>query len=278
MQCFPLPKFVLAKIDSICRTFLWTGKSDKSMKSPIVWHTVCRPRCNGGLNIINLSIWNQGTHVIELEQGNSWSWIFQAVMLQREHIGRIQILWNKMIAMQTFNMKQVYDALIDDTPKVPWRFLLHYNSARPRALFTTWMLCHGRLPTKYRLIQFGFIQDSVCILCNTAPESSAHLFFQCRIVKDIWQSILEWIEIKHTPHDRAMELQWILNIISKKGWKAKPLKLAFSEAIYGIWQLRNAIIFDIHHKENTVSLIVDNITYRGWKDKCIRDHIARLMM
>ncbi|XP_058750188.1 uncharacterized protein LOC131623207 [Vicia villosa] len=197
LQCFPLPKFVLAKTDSICRTFLWTGKSDKSRKSPIAWHIVCRPRCNGGLNIINLSIWNQ-----------------------------------------------VYDALIDDTPKVSWRFLLQCNSARPRALFTTWMLCHGRLPTKDRLIKFGFIQDSVCSLCNSAPETSANLFFQCRTVKDIWQAILEWIEIKHTPQDWSMELQWILNTIRKKGWKAKLLKLAFSEAIYGLWQLRNAVVFD----------------------------------
>lgn len=36
LQCFPLPKFVLNKIDSTCRSFLWTGKHEKSGKSHIV--------------------------------------------------------------------------------------------------------------------------------------------------------------------------------------------------------------------------------------------------
>ncbi|XP_058748826.1 uncharacterized protein LOC131621805 [Vicia villosa] len=61
LQCFPLPKFMLNKIDYICRIFVWTGKQDKSRKSPISWQTVCKPRCSGGLNIINLTIWNQVT-------------------------------------------------------------------------------------------------------------------------------------------------------------------------------------------------------------------------
>ncbi|XP_058746522.1 uncharacterized protein LOC131619446 [Vicia villosa] len=167
---------------------------------------------------------------------------------------------------------------MDEIPMVPWRFLLHRNLARPRALFTTWMLCHGRLPTKDRLTRFGFIQDSICSLCHNAPESNDHLFFNCRIVKDIWQAILDWIEITHVPQDWSVELHWILLNISKKGWKAKILKLAFSEAIYGLWQLQNAIVFYSHHKKNTISLIVNSITYRGWKYKSIRKHFARFMM
>ncbi|KHN14066.1 Putative ribonuclease H protein, partial [Glycine soja] len=33
MQCFPLPQFVLRKINAICRSFVWTGKQEISKKS-----------------------------------------------------------------------------------------------------------------------------------------------------------------------------------------------------------------------------------------------------
>ncbi|XP_058776463.1 uncharacterized protein LOC131650774 [Vicia villosa] len=183
-----------------------------------------------------------------------------------------------MVAAQKFNMKQIYDVLIEESPKVSWRYLLHRNLARPRALFTTWMLCHGRLPTKDRLTKLGFIQDTVCSICQNDAETTAHLFFNCRRLKEIWQAILDWIEVTHTPQELTRELHWLLQSISKKGWKAKILKLAFSETIYSLWQLRNATVFDSSYKENTINSIVNSITYRGWKDKSIRKHLARLMM
>lgn len=61
MLCFPIPKFVLKKIEAICRSFIWTGCSEVKKKSPVAWETVCRPKCQGGLDIINLTVWNQVT-------------------------------------------------------------------------------------------------------------------------------------------------------------------------------------------------------------------------
>ncbi|XP_058786091.1 uncharacterized protein LOC131660760 [Vicia villosa] len=56
MQCFPLPKHVIHKIDAICRSFIWTGGKEISIKSPISRDKVCRPKCNGGMNLISLQI------------------------------------------------------------------------------------------------------------------------------------------------------------------------------------------------------------------------------
>ncbi|CAK8531689.1 unnamed protein product [Lathyrus sativus] len=61
MQCLPFPKVVIQKIDAILRSFLWTGKSDISRKSPISWKTICNPKKFGGLNIIELGSWNSTT-------------------------------------------------------------------------------------------------------------------------------------------------------------------------------------------------------------------------
>ncbi|XP_058783399.1 uncharacterized protein LOC131658081 [Vicia villosa] len=58
MNCFPIPKCVIHKIDSICRSFIWAGK-EKSRKSPVAWKTMCSPMRKVGLNIINLEVWNR---------------------------------------------------------------------------------------------------------------------------------------------------------------------------------------------------------------------------
>ncbi|MCI50458.1 hypothetical protein A2U01_0071702, partial [Trifolium medium] len=54
LQCLPFPKAVIHKINSICRTFFWTGSIVKSRKAPVAWKSVYQPKRNGGLNLIDL--------------------------------------------------------------------------------------------------------------------------------------------------------------------------------------------------------------------------------
>jgi hypothetical protein len=42
---------------------------------------------------------------------------------------------------------------------------MYENIARPRALFTFWLVCHGRLATKGRLSKFGVTVDVKCCFC-----------------------------------------------------------------------------------------------------------------
>lgn len=37
---------------------MWTGDTEKSRKAPIVWKTICIPKSHGGLNMINMNVWN----------------------------------------------------------------------------------------------------------------------------------------------------------------------------------------------------------------------------
>ncbi|XP_058769802.1 uncharacterized protein LOC131643564 [Vicia villosa] len=56
LQIFPLPKKILAHVESLCRRFLWTGQDTDSMKAPISWEHVCDPVVVGGLNVIALGV------------------------------------------------------------------------------------------------------------------------------------------------------------------------------------------------------------------------------
>lgn len=56
-----MPKKVLKVIQSACRTFLWTGKTDISRLALVAWEKVCLPKAAEGLNIVDIEVWNKAT-------------------------------------------------------------------------------------------------------------------------------------------------------------------------------------------------------------------------
>ncbi|KAL5127229.1 hypothetical protein HKD37_14G039687 [Glycine soja] len=160
-----------------------------------------------------------------------WSWMFNNILDQREKV-RLKQEWNNQMQRDKFSMKTMYNLLMDKSDRVPWRFLLNHNIARPRAIVNLWLTCHGRMVTKDRLKRFGMIKENQCSLCKESEESIAHLFFYCKITKFIWEQILKWIEVTHEPKTWGVELKWTIRETGKKGWKAKLLKLALTETLY----------------------------------------------
>lgn len=55
MQSIPLPKVVVNKLEAICRSFLWTRGDKISRKALVVWEKSCKPKNQGGLNIMCLN-------------------------------------------------------------------------------------------------------------------------------------------------------------------------------------------------------------------------------
>lgn len=58
-QVFVLPQKVLKMVQSVCRTFLWTVKTNMSKRALVAWDTIMLPQQAGGFNIINLKLWNR---------------------------------------------------------------------------------------------------------------------------------------------------------------------------------------------------------------------------
>lgn len=73
------------------------------------------------------------------------SWVIKKILKQGDHIQSLQPLWNSMIYIKIFRMKQLYEMMMDDTNRVPWRYLFKGNCVRPKKTLTTWLACHGRL-------------------------------------------------------------------------------------------------------------------------------------
>ncbi|XP_019258455.1 PREDICTED: uncharacterized protein LOC109236703 [Nicotiana attenuata] len=63
-QCLPLVEKITERVN--CRTFLWTSSSATSRKALIAWDKVCQPKAAGGLNVINMRLWNKAAILKQL--------------------------------------------------------------------------------------------------------------------------------------------------------------------------------------------------------------------
>ncbi|WMV11100.1 hypothetical protein MTR67_004485 [Solanum verrucosum] len=54
----------------------------------------------------------------------------------------------------------------------------------------------GRLLTKERLLAWGSVDSTKCILCDAGNENIEHLFFSCPYSGQVWQKVLRWQNIQ----------------------------------------------------------------------------------
>ncbi|XP_058733586.1 uncharacterized protein LOC131605219 [Vicia villosa] len=270
MQCFPIPKTVIKKINTACRTFIWTGGTSPSRKSPIAWKNMCKPMAKGGLNILDLDRWNTITmlkllwdlckkndslwvkwmhmyfiknqNIMTMNCSNTSSWIIKGIMATRSIIPEIQRCWDQSMNNSKFKLGDVYKNMLKQETNVEWQGLIAGNVARPRAVFCLWMACHKRLATRDRLGKFGVSVPSSCGFCQEI-ETIEHLFFECERLKYVWANVLQWIRVDHTPQPWDREKNWITKYCKGKGKKCGIMKLALAETIYYCWKFRNDTCF-----------------------------------
>ena len=100
----------------------------------------------------------KGGNVMEADINNNSSWIIKNVMKRRYNISFVQQVWDKMLQMPKFSIKEMYTEMIDDNTRVQWKSLFMCNRARTRALLTLWLICDGKLATKDRMCKFGRLE------------------------------------------------------------------------------------------------------------------------
>lgn len=73
-----MPKKIVKIVTTICRTFLWTGSNNCSMKALVACDKMCMPKAAGGLSVIDGHLWNKAALsklLWALEQREDKLWI-----------------------------------------------------------------------------------------------------------------------------------------------------------------------------------------------------------
>lgn len=108
--------------------------------------------------------------------------------------------------------------------------------------FILWLTCQNMLPTKDILHRFGIVTYGKCIFCSL-NERCNHLFFECKVTKNIWIHILNWMNLSRIPMSWYNEMNWVCHMTRCKSCKKSLLKISITEIVYIIWTARNKTIF-----------------------------------
>ncbi|KAL6506024.1 hypothetical protein OROHE_022743 [Orobanche hederae] len=257
-------------VEAICRKFLWSGDVGESKKAPVAWEDVCRPRMEGGLNLVHLPTWNK-TSMLKLlwalhkKSDRLWvKWIHayyikEAQIMNMEAPCRASFLlkkilkcrslisgnseWQELLRDDHFPMKKAYLLIRPAIQKMDWRDLILNSCATPRAKFILWLALHRRLATKDRLQVFGVNIDETCVFCHQDRETIDHLLFNCSITKSVWSQLLCWLGIPRQTGCWDQEVRVLSRATKGKSAMARVLKVMIAETVYAVWRERNRHIF-----------------------------------
>ncbi|XP_058766737.1 uncharacterized protein LOC131640351 [Vicia villosa] len=151
--------------------------------------------------------------------------------------------WEEANQSGKFDSAALYKELRGDCIDVPWKKMFFKNHVSPIERFTLWLTLMERLPTKDRLVRFGFSQDNTCCFCKK-EETLDHLFFCSEFTNRIWGKMLVWNGYHRSILPWDSERQWLISETSKKGWRREILKITFAETIYQLWLTRNDVVFN----------------------------------
>ncbi|GJV44754.1 RNA-directed DNA polymerase, eukaryota, reverse transcriptase zinc-binding domain protein [Tanacetum coccineum] len=110
-----------------------------------------------------------------------------------------------------------------------------------------------------------------CPSCNGNVESSNHIFFECKIAKDIWMHVLKWCDISFPPftsyeHWKGWFTSW--QVVKEK---SRCLSVIFSSSLWWLWRYRNNVTFRSHLIRK--SDILDNIRLSSYSWLHHRGHM-----
>ena len=68
-----------------------------------------------------------------------------------------------------------------------WRWLWTAKVI-PKVKFFMWRLITRAVPTGSRLQEKGIVGDFRCLVCGGLNESIQHVFFECKLSKEVWSA------------------------------------------------------------------------------------------
>lgn len=109
----------------------------------------------------------------------------------------------------------------------------------PSKSMLLWRLMHNKVATDENLRIRGCTVVSICSLCNTAVESSQHLFFDCAFATEIWNWLAYFLELKLNHSSLNSILSICFGTYSKQA--SHVLLAVVTYVFWGIWHCRNCI-------------------------------------
>ncbi|XP_006574198.1 uncharacterized protein [Glycine max] len=133
----------------------------------------------------------------------------------------------------------------------------------PKVLSFAWRLLWDRLPSKDNLSKRQIqLDNDLCPLCQSQPETVSHLFFTCDKVLPLWWEFFTWVKkdrvLQYSPMDNFLQHSSIAGgKDTNRRWK-----IWWLAARKSIWKSRNDLVF--HNHSFDISKLVDSCIFLTW--------------
>lgn len=232
----------------------------------MAWETVMLPQQAGGLNIVNIKLWNRAPickHLwrLNMRKETLWiKWVHGYYIKQQDLLTMnipVQISWmmKKILGIRShllgttqrvdwlsnyvFSITKLYRELVGQVQKVPWAKIICQNGAPPKCKFIMWLALHEQLATCSWLRKFGVVVDPTCCFCGEDEETMDHLFFDCRFSKEVWTQVASWCGIRRVAMRWDVERIFLISQCSTNNITQRFYRCIVSVLIYQIWIARN---------------------------------------
>ena len=141
-----------------------------------------------------------------------------------------------------FSYAATWNELRSKGNEVSWWKLLWFSLNIPRYSFIGWLAMHNKLPTRERMLKWGFTVDGNCVFCRNSLETRNHIFFECSFSKRLWRKIMALCLVSDPCFCWEDLLEW--GVVHLKGTEMRDIvcKVAWWATGYSMWSQRNAII------------------------------------
>ncbi|XP_074321471.1 uncharacterized protein LOC141658117 [Silene latifolia] len=181
-RIFVIPTTVIARIECICRNYLWSGSELYNRALAVSWDKVCKDRRYGVLGIINYKLWNEATigkYVwwIAVKTDHLWiRWVNHIYIkgqawMDYKPTCNTSCTWRRICHVKDimkpgytnclwtgnsgeYSVSKGYKWLRGVQVKCDWFPLIWNKSAFPKHSFVGWLAVKGRLFTKERMQGF----------------------------------------------------------------------------------------------------------------------------
>ncbi|XP_019259887.1 PREDICTED: uncharacterized protein LOC109237941 [Nicotiana attenuata] len=181
-------------------------------------------------------------------------------------------------SIEQFSTKDMYKKLMGDIPKVEWRKLVCNNQSAPKWQFILLLAAHKRLYTRDRLKKWGVIQDATCPMCGVVDESIAHLFYECKMSREVWQKLLQWQGILRQPMKWDDEIKLAILHHNRRNVTDEVYRMTIAGSVYQIWQERNMRVFQQKQRpaKQIVRVIIQEIFVKASMNVKIRKKLQNM--
>jgi hypothetical protein len=186
-----------------------------------------------------------------------WTRVSQVTFQEGQHD---TIIW-KLTTSGRYSAASAYKAQFAGTTTIGYMGMVWEIWAPPKCKFFAWLILQNRVWTADCLATCGWPNCGNCPLCNSVPESAAHLLFQCTFSISLWTMVKDWFQLQDFHPDAWQGFQdvkaWWFAIVHDGLGRRKAMASLTMLVVWELWNERNARIFN--NKSATPTIVMSKI-------------------